>query len=97
MVNILLDIRQDAKTRGFAAEGLGLLPPTRRSTNALIKMLHDQSTEVRYSALCALGALRSKAALRSIESLLNERVVMPGEMSLYDRASEVIASIRGEL
>ena len=95
LTKALLDARESAKARGLAAEALGLLRATPRTVHVLIEMLRDASAEVRYSALCSLGALRSKPALRSIESLLGDQTIVDGSMSMADRAAEVMAGIRG--
>jgi HEAT repeat protein len=93
LIKVLLDTKEGTKIRGLAAEALGLLPAKRGTTMVLVEMLQDPSAEVRYSALCALGALRANSALGSIESLLGDTAVVDGEMSVGDRAASVMADM----
>jgi HEAT repeat protein len=95
LTKILLDAKENARTRGLAAEGLGLLRARPGTLQALVELLRDASAEVRYSALCSLGALRGKTAVGPIRNLLGDPTIADGSMSVADRAAEVLAGIRG--
>lgn len=79
---VLADLREDPKTRGLAAEALGLLRPKTPTVKVLIRALEDPSAEVRYSALCALGALRSRYALPAVKRMLEDRTIVDGDKAI---------------
>jgi HEAT repeat protein len=53
----MLDPTEPSRTRGFAAEGLGVLRPNPRTVKRLQALLHDDDPHVQRSASCALAAL----------------------------------------
>jgi len=98
LIRTLLDKQEDETTRGFAAEGLGFVPLSKRSLEALITALGDARVYVRVSALCGLQTagealrargkgLRNRGALRAF----NERAIPAIRARLNDRAA-----IKGE-
>ena len=93
LVKIVSDRKEDETTRGLAAEALGLLRPAKPSTSALIRALGDDEAEVRYSALLALGALRCREALPTLERLRNDSTLVDGDGTIADHASRVITEI----
>jgi HEAT repeat protein len=93
---VLADLREDSKTRGLAAEALGLLRPKEASVKFLIRALEDPSAEVRYSALCALGALRSRYALLAVKRMLEDHAIVDGDKTIAYYASVVTRDIEGE-
>lgn len=93
LVKIVSDRKEDDKSRGLAAEALGLLRPAKASTSALIGALGDDEAEVRYSALLAVGALRCREALPAVERLKNDSTPVDGDGTIADHASMVISDI----
>jgi HEAT repeat protein len=93
LIHLLLDVEQDPKTRGLAAEALGLLRPNAQSTRALIQVLGRGSGEVRYSALCGIGALRSKAALPTLRRLLDDPTIASEEHPIAEVAARIVKDI----
>jgi HEAT repeat protein len=93
LIRVLLDPKEVAKTRGFAGEALGLLGPKPQILKVLVAALEDESAEVRYAALCGIGALRSKTALPAVKSLLSDDTVGAGQSTIADRAAKVIKDI----
>jgi HEAT repeat protein len=91
---VLLDPEELPQSRGMAAEALGLLRLRSRTSRALVLMLDNPSAEVRYSCLCALGALRDESALRHIEHLTGDLGSLEGEGTVAERAQLVIHDIR---
>jgi HEAT repeat protein len=89
----LSDPSELAKTRGIAAEALGLLPPSRQVVKALVSALADPSAEVRYSALCGAEALRCRECLPALRALLGDRVVVEGAHTLADQAANAVRII----
>jgi len=97
LAGIAGDPSEDEQARGLAIEALGLLAEDKRSLAVIISALSDRSVGVRYSALCAAGALRAKSALPAVERLLGDNSVGDGDRTVGDRAAEVIEEIRGGL
>jgi HEAT repeat protein len=93
LIRILLDKTENEKTRGFAAEALGLLHPTPHIEKAYIAALQDNSVEVRYSALCGLSGSRCKGALPFVKSLLSDDSMMNGEGTVAELAVVVMPQI----
>jgi HEAT repeat protein len=92
-IQVLSNTKETEKTRGFAAEALGLLRPSRRSLETLTLALSDASVEVRYSALCGLAALRSKESVPALKGLLNDSAVVDGSRPVAARAAAAIRDI----
>jgi len=90
---VLQNTKEVAKTRGFAAEALGLLDLAPQTQKALIAALQDESAEVRYSALCGIGAQRNRSALPAVKSLLADRTVVDGTNTIADRAASVVETL----
>jgi len=93
LVKIVSDRKEDERARGLAAEALGLLRPAKPSTSALIQALGDDSAEVRYSALLAIGALRCKEALPAVKRLRGDSAPVNGDGTIADHASRVTSEI----
>ena len=92
-LTVVSNPKEDARTRGLAAEALGLLRPKKRSISVLIAALNDHSIEVRHAALLALGALRCKKALPALRCLQSDHTAIGGEGVLSDHVLRVISGI----
>lgn len=90
---VLLHPHEAPETRGLAAEGLGLLRVSRKTLRILVRVLQDSSPELRYSALCALAALRSPAALPAVKRLQNDKAAVDGGAAIADRAAQAVRDI----
>jgi HEAT repeat protein len=97
LIRILLDKKEVEKTRGFAAEALGLLHPTPLIEEAYIAALQDSSVEVRYSALCGLGGSPCRGALPFVKNLLDDHAIGDGESTIAGLAATVILQIEGRV
>ena len=68
----------------------------RGATDSLLKALGDQSAEVRFFAAFALGELRAREALGSLEEVARrDASVVRGFGSVAEQASKAIIQIRG--
>lgn len=91
---LLLDQGEDISVREVAAEALGLITPSKRSLSALLEALNDDSPRIRYSAVCALGALRDEDAVAALRTATQDKAVLEGEGTVGARASLVLEEIR---
>lgn len=90
---LLLNETEDLAVREMAAEALGLLKPAHRSLRALTVAARDREPRVRYSALCAIGALRDRSALPVVRLMLQDHAELPGEGSIAMRARQVLSTL----
>lgn len=93
LTRVLLDLKEIPKTRGFAAEALGLLRFKKATLTSLVRASEDESPEVRYSVLCGLGALRDKATLPVLERRLNDHAIVD-RGTIAEHATLIIDEIR---
>jgi HEAT repeat protein len=96
---VVADGTELEKTRGSAAEALGLVRIGSAEVRVLAQALDDPSGEVRFSALCAFaaqcGQLRIPAQVwTKIEWLLADKTIVNGDESVADRASAVLLARR---
>ena len=87
----------DPQTRSLAAEVLGQLTPTPRSTDALLDALHDGEASVRFGALCGLGGFASPPTgviERGVEALCNDTARGVGQETIGQRASLLLKEMR---
>ena len=93
LLKALKETGEDEKVRGFAAEALGMLKPTKSIEEALINATGDASTEVRYSSLCAISALGIKSAAPAVRAMLGDHSLADGAMTVAELAAEVLAGL----
>jgi HEAT repeat protein len=94
LTRIAANKQEEENTRALATEALGLLKSKRRTSRFLIGALHDPSPAVRFSSLCAIGALKDRTALPFIRPLLNDSSIADGAESIGDRANLVLRSMQ---
>jgi HEAT repeat protein len=103
-ISCLRDQRQHDATRGQAAEALGELyncaSKARRgwkaAESALLDSLSDSSPTVRFWCCFALGNLRSKRAIASLEHISrNDSAIAPGWWYVKEEAADALERIAG--
>jgi HEAT repeat protein len=92
LIRAACDASEEHKTRGLAAEALGLLKRTRYTSGVLVRLLSDPSGEVRFGSLCGLAVLRERSAVPTIRALVSDRTVVDGTETVGDRALLVLRS-----
>jgi len=97
LVNTLSDPNEDPKVRGMVAEALADLRD-HRAVVPLITALTDESAEVRFWAVFALGELRDPRALAELERLAaTDEAILPGWGAVNKEAAAAIQRIRDQM
>lgn len=95
LIQILNNYSEDANIRGRAAESLGLLE-AKEALGPLLNALNDQSVEVRFWSVYALGRLNDKKALLALKRLsATDDATLEGWWSVREEASEVVKQMEG--
>lgn len=93
LIRVLKNKSELPKTRGFAAEALGLLRSQPASSETLISALGDVEPEVRCAAVSAIAALRDRRAVPALRSLLTDRTIVDGDRTLSEFASDALRTM----
>ena len=100
LIDILSSTQNHERIRGQAAEGIGLIKPSRKfklridAENILLKTLKDSSPEVRFWSCYAVGELKMIKAVPILEELQEkDSGICPGWWYVSEEAEDAIAKI----
>lgn len=100
LIDVLSSLQYHERVRGRAAEGIGLIKPSRRfkcrvrAEEILLKSLNDYSPTVRFWSCYAVGELKMKSALPILNELhSNDVSLCPGWWYISQEAEDAIAKI----
>jgi len=102
LVDVLKNSDYSESVRGRAAEGIGLINPSKRFKlrkeveELLLQALKDPSPTVRFWSCYAVSMLELKSAIPLLEELQNkDESICPGWWYVSEEAEDAIAKIRG--
>ena len=100
LIDTLSSLQNHERARGRAAEGIGLIKPSRKfkcrmhAEEILLKRLNDSSPTVRFWSCYAVGELKMKNALPALNELhANDVGICPGWWYVLEEAEDAIAKI----
>lgn len=100
LIDILSTMQNHERVRGQAAEGIGLIKPSRKfklrmdAERILLKSLNDPSPIVRFWSCYAVGELKMKNALPILKELqVKDSGICPGWWYVSEEAEDAIAKI----
>ncbi len=100
LIDILGTLQNHERVRGRAAEGLGIMEPSRKFKlrgdveKILLKSLNDPSPTVRFWSCYAVGEMRLKIALTILKELqVKDDGICPGWWYVSEEAEDAIARI----
>ena len=100
LIEVLANLENDERVRGQAAEGIGLIRPSRKyklRKNAeaiLLKSLRDSSPIVRFWSCYSAGVLKMKNAISILQELqANDHSVCPGWWYVSEEAEDAVEHI----
>ncbi len=100
LIDILSPLQNHERVRGRAAEGIGLIKPSRKfklrmdAERILLKSLNDPSPTVRFWSCYAVSELKMKNALPILKELqVKDSGICPGWWYVSEEAEDAIAKI----
>jgi len=97
LIDILGTLENHERVRGQAAEGIGIISPSRKfklrmaAEEILLKSLKDSSPTVRFWSCYAVGQIKLKRAIETLEKLKdNDNAVCPGWWYISEEADDAI-------
>lgn len=100
LVDTLSTVQNHERVRGQAAEGIGIIKPSRKfklridAETVLLKSLNDPSPIVRFWSCYAVGELKMKDSLPLLEELqVKDSSICPGWWYVSEEAEDAIAKI----
>lgn len=102
LINILGTQENHEDVRGQAAEGIGIINPSRKyklriaAEEILVKSLSDSSPVVRFWSCYAVGMMKLEKAVSILEDLqANDHEICPGWWYVSEEAEDAIETING--
>jgi len=100
LIDILSAFQNHERIRGQAAEGIGLIKPSRKfklrieAERILLKSLKDPSPTVRFWSCYAVGELKMKNAVPILQELQEkDNGICPGWWYVSEEAEDAVAKI----
>jgi HEAT repeat protein len=94
LLSILTNPNENPEVRGQIAEAIGVLDAEKASLPVLLNLLNDDSAEVRFWAIYALGELGDNDVIPSLEALVNDSSMVENWWTVGQEASETIQHIK---